>query len=414
MVISVFGLGFVGLTTALGLAEKGHKVFGFEVDSYKINSFSVGKVPFFEPNLDTYLKKHLNSNFFINPQISSSIKESQVIFYCVGTPYGINGEADLTFLLKAIDTTLTHISKSTFKTLVIKSTVPPHTSTLNIIPYVKAKGFDVGVNIGVSNNPEFLREGYCWDDFMSPDRIVIGVNDKKSENNLINLYSSFNAPIQVVNNSTSEYIKYLSNTLLATMISFANEMSIVGSKLEDIDIKNAFKILHMDKRWGNGTMKSYVYPGCGYGGYCLPKDTSAFYALSKNIGANSKLLENVIATNTNMPNFITDQIILNLINNQQKIGILGLSFKPNSDDVRDSPSYKIISTLKLKGYQNIIAHDPVAMSEFKKHYLFDSFANDLSELITNSDILVLLTSWPEYKELKKLTSKKILDFRYFL
>lgn len=414
MVISVFGLGFVGLTTALGLAEKGHKVFGFEVDSHKINSYTSGNIPFYEPNLEIYLKKYLNSNFFINPPISSSIKESQVIFYCVGTPYGINGEADLTFVLNAIDNTLTHISKSTFKTLVIKSTVPPHTSTLKIIPHVEAKGFKVGVDIGVSNNPEFLREGYCWDDFINPDRIVIGVNDKKSESLLINLYSSFNAPIQVVNNSTSEFIKYLSNTLLATMISYANEMSIVASKLEDIDTKNAFKILHMDKRWGNGTMKSYVYPGCGYGGYCLPKDTSAFYALSKNIGSNSKLLENVIAINTNMPNFITDQIILNLNDNQQKIGILGLAFKPNSDDVRDSPSYKIISTLKLKGFQNIIAHDPVAMSEFKKQYSFDSFANNLMELINNTDILVLLTAWPEYKEIKKLTSKKVLDFRYFL
>jgi len=414
MVISVFGLGFVGLTTALGLAEKGHKVFGFEVDSHKITSLSKGKVPFYEPHLENFLNKHLNSNFFINPQLSSSIKESEVIFYCVGTPYGLNGEADLTFVLKAIDTTLANCTYSSFKTLVIKSTVPPHTSTLKIIPYLQAKGFNVGTDIGVANNPEFLREGYCWDDFINPDRIVIGVNEKKSENSLIKLYESFNAPIQVVNNSTSEYIKYLSNTLLATMISFANEMSIVATKLEDIDIKNAFKILHMDKRWGNGTMKSYVYPGCGYGGYCLPKDTSAFYSLSNNIGVKSNLLENVILTNTNMPSFIADQIILNLKSINSSIGILGLSFKPNSDDVRDSPSYKIISTLKSKGYQKIIAHDPVAMSEFKKNYLFDSYANNLNDLITNSDVLVLLTAWPEYKELKHITSKKILDFRYFL
>ena len=414
MVITVFGLGFVGLTTALGFAEKNNVVYGYEINEERKRIISKGQIPFLEPGLDTALTKHLNKNFFISNDLKDSISQSNLIFFCVGTPYGDNGEADLSFLYSAIDQTLPNLNKNNFTTLVIKSTVPPHTAIYKVIPYIESKGFKVGHDLGLANNPEFLREGYCWDDFMNPDRIVLGINDNSSKNLLFKLYESFNAPIFFVNNSTSEFIKYLSNTLLATMISFSNEMSIIATLLKDVNIKDSFNILHLDKRWVNGSMKSYVYPGAGYGGYCLPKDTNAFFALSKNLGYTSPILSNVIKTNDNMPDFISNHIINNLKDKSSKIGILGLSFKPNSDDVRDSPSAKIIEKLNSKGFMNIIGYDPVSNDEFKKHYNFDSFAFNIDDLINKSDLVVVLTAWKDFKDIKNYTDKPILDFRYFI
>jgi UDPglucose 6-dehydrogenase len=332
----------------------------------------------------------------------------------VGTPYGNDGNADLSYLFSALDTTLSLISLKSFKTLVIKSTVPPHTVSNKIIPFVVSRGIKVGIDLGIANNPEFLREGYCWDDFMNPDRIVIGTSDQRSRDLLVKLYSSFNSPLELVNNSTSEFIKYLSNTLLATMISFANEMSIIASHFEDIDIKNSFKVLHKDKRWGNGSMKSYVYPGCGFGGYCLPKDTQALYSLSKNLGFDSHILKNVIKTNNNMPDFIVDQVSKKIKNFNSNIGILGLSFKPNSDDVRDSPSKKIIDKLIERGFTNILAFDPIANDEFSKYFNFTNLADSLDDIIQKSDALIILTAWSEFSNIRSITNKLILDFRYFI
>ena len=414
MVISVFGLGFVGLTTAVGLAEKGHKVYGFDVNIDRMKIIESGNAPFHEPHLDEALSRNLQKNFFLIKDIPIALNESEIIFYCVGTPYGNDGNADLSYLFSALDTTLSLISLKSFKTLVIKSTVPPHTVSNKIIPFVVSRGIKVGIDLGIANNPEFLREGYCWDDFMNPDRIVIGTSDQRSRDLLVKLYSSFNSPLELVNNSTSEFIKYLSNTLLATMISFANEMSIIASHFEDIDIKNSFKVLHKDKRWGNGSMKSYVYPGCGFGGYCLPKDTQALYSLSKNLGFDSHILKNVIKTNNNMPDFIVDQVSKKIKNFNSNIGILGLSFKPNSDDVRDSPSKKIIDKLIERGFTNILAFDPIANDEFSKYFNFTNLADSLDDIIQKSDALVILTAWSEFSNIRSITNKLILDFRYFI
>jgi UDPglucose 6-dehydrogenase len=414
MVITVFGLGFVGLTTALGLAEKGNRVFGYDINKERNQSINNGVVPFLEPGLSDSLKRNLNLNFFIIEEISQAVKDSDLVFFCVGTPYGENGEADLTYVYKAIDQTLQNKDNTKFLTLVIKSTVPPHTATTKIIPYIESKGFRVGLDIGLANNPEFLREGYCWDDFMKPDRVVLGVNDPQSQKTLSTLYEPFHAPVFIVNNSTSEFIKYLSNTLLATMISYSNEMSKIALLLEDVSVKQAFEVLHLDKRWGNGTMKAYVYPGAGYGGYCLPKDTSAFFALSNKLGYDANILKNVIHTNDTMPDFICQQIIQNLPNPNAKIGILGLSFKPNSDDVRDSPSAKIINKLIQNGYQNIIGYDPVANDEFSKLYGFKNIKVKLDDVLQEADLLVVLTAWKDFKNIKQGTPKKVLDFRYYL
>ena len=205
---------------------------------------------------------------------------------------------------------------------------------------MKSKG-EKAVNLGVANNPEFLREGHCWDDFIGADRIVLGCNDECSKEMLIRLYEPMNIPIFPVSHSTGEFIKYLSNTLLATLISYSNEMAEVADTIGGIDIADAFHILHMDKRWNECNMTSYVYPGCGYDGYCLPKDTCALLAQAQAKGCEAKILKEVIDTNDHRPVTIARQIAKGL-STDQTIGILGLSFKPLSDDVRDTGAYKII------------------------------------------------------------------------
>ena len=414
MIVTVFGLGFVGLTTALGFADNGIKVYGIEIDSKRVDVLNSGKLPFFEPGLDDALKRNLNKTFFITNDLESAICESDCVYYCVGTPYGERGQADLTYLFSAIDSTLNHVNDNKFRVLVTKSTIPPTTTSEKIIPYVESKGFKVGIDLGVANNPEFLREGHCWDDFIDADRIVLGVCDARSEEILKNLYSSFSCPIFTVSLNTGEFIKYLSNTLLATLISFSNEMSIIAETLGNIDVAEAFKILHQDKRWYGADITSYIYPGCGYGGYCLPKDTNAIYSLTESKGFDAEILKNVIKTNDNISDFITDKITKNITKND-KIGILGLSFKPESDDVRDSAAARIIKILLSRGYHNIIAYDPMAIEEFKKFYKFDiDYFSSKEEIIELADELVILTAWDEFKNLDDVTEKMIVDCRYML
>ncbi|MDD5795103.1 MAG: nucleotide sugar dehydrogenase [Clostridiales bacterium] len=412
--ITVFGLGFVGLTTALGFAHLGYKVYGIDVDENRKEILKSGKIPFYEPYMEDELNKSLNKNFLVTDNIREAIKNSEYIFYCVGTPYGNNGSADLTYLFNAIDSTIEAIEDKKFRVIVVKSTVPPSTTAEKVYPYVKSKG-EVSDYIGVANNPEFLREGHCFKDFMEADRIVLGVNDERSKEMLVSLYKPMNIPIKCVTHSTGEFIKYLSNTLLATLISYSNEMAEVAETIGGIEISEAFKILHMDKRWNNCNMTSYVYPGCGYGGYCLPKDTSALYSQSVEKGYTPKILQNVIKTNNNISKVIGDRIIKNLDKNST-IGILGLSFKPDSDDVRDTPAAKIIRDINSKGYNNIVVYDPVAKEEFKNKYpdINVSYCMDVKDLYDRSDIIALVTAWDEFKMVKNMGNKKIIDCRYML
>lgn len=416
LTVTVFGLGFVGLTTALGFADKGNKVLGIDVDQERIAILSKAKIPFAEPGLDEVLKRQLNKNFFIADNPLDAVRQSDFVYLCVGTPCGDNGQADLKYIYSALDMFSDVLEDGKFRVIVIKSTVPPGTTLEKVIPYLKKKGRIPGKKFGVANNPEFLREGRCWEDFSSPDRIVCGVCDDKSAEMLRKLYEVFSAPLFTVSLNTGEFIKYLSNTMLATMISYANEMSKVAAAIGNIETKQAFRVLHMDRRWGGCNMKSYVYPGCGFGGYCLPKDTQAMVAAATAKGFEPDILKNVIATNQSMPNFMVEKIKKVAVPGQ-KIGILGLSFKPNSDDVRDSASAKIIRLLKEQGYLHILGYDPIANEEFKHKYqmLNLEFCDNLEDICGKADVLVIATAWQEFAELdKKYASKKIVDCRYFL
>lgn len=415
MIVTVFGLGFVGLTTALGFCELGHTVYGVDISAERRALIAAGKLPFCEPGLGEALIRHLNIRFYIEDDPAAAIRKSQFIYYCVGTPYGKDGSADLAHLYAAVEQTLRAIDDDAYRVLVTKSTVPPGTSSEHVIPLVEEKGFHPGERVGVANNPEFLREGHCWEDFMGCDRVVLGVSEERSAALLRELYKDIGAPIFTVSLNTGEFIKYLSNTLLATMISFSNEMSLAADAMGNIDVAQAFRILHMDKRWNNCNMTSYVYPGCGYGGYCLPKDTNAFAAQSRIKGYRPAILEEVIRTNDRMPQRICERIA-RLAGLEQRVGILGLSFKPGSDDVRDTPAAKIIGRLLENGYKHILAYDPVANEKYAQQYDHAvEYAGSMEQLISACDAIVILTAWPEFLNAKTLSGgKPIIDARYML
>lgn len=416
MTVTVFGLGFVGLTTALGLAEYGHKVYGVEVDQERLKTICSGKLPFLEPGLDDALRRHLNTNFFPVQTLREALSQSGVIYYCVGTPYGVDGQADLTYLYAAMKQTLDAICDNNFRILVIKSTVPPATTEERVIPFLHKLGANVPEAFGVANNPEFLREGHCWEDFIKADRIVLGTSDSRTEAVLRELYQNSGIPVRCVSPNTAEFIKYLSNSVLACLISYANEMSQAAEAIGGIDIAEAFRILHLDKRWQTGSIRDYFYPGCGYGGYCLPKDTNALYAAVKTAGFDCKILKQTISQNDAMPEVAADRIIRAAGGRAETcIGILGLSFNPGSDDVRDTPSAKIIEALNRRGWRNILAYDPAAMQAFQAQYHLEyRCAETCQQVFEDADLLAITTAWTCFKNLGRETKKPIVDCRYCL
>ena len=416
--IAIVGLGFVGLTTALGFCEKGFSVIGYDNNTNKMNDLNNCLIPFYEPYLEEACQRHSGNKFYLADSMEELVKKSKVIFYCVGTPSKDDGSADLTYIYDAINSSLQLIKKDKYKLFVIKSTVPPTTAQDKIKPFVENHGFAVGKDVGIANNPEFLREGSAWNDFIKPDRIVIGAEDNKSFEILNNIYERFDAPVHHVSLNTSEFIKYLSNTLLASLVSFSNEMMMIGKCMKGIDIKKSFEVLHEDKRWFGwpAGIASYVYPGCGYGGYCLPKDTIALYNAASKSGFDAVIIKHVIDTNLKIVDFVVDQIT-NGLNSNLAIGILGLSFKPNSDDVRHTPAKFIIEKLIEREFKNIIAYDPMAMENFMQEFpnIKINFANSVEELAKEVDIIILVTAWEEFVEKKDiLIEKQVIDLRYCL
>jgi UDPglucose 6-dehydrogenase len=412
MKISVFGLGFVGLTTALGFSDKGFTVYGFDINTSRTAEIKSGKIPFLEPGLDETLHKNLGKTFTLpdNESRNNAIKESDVCFISVGTPALPDGHAKLEHIFSVIDSFSDIISPDCL--IVIKSTVPPGTTVQKITSYIREKG----LRNPVANNPEFLREGHCWKDFTKPDRIVCGVLCESAKSLLSEIYAEFAAPIHFVTPDTAEFIKYLSNSLLATLISFSNEMTLFAEKTGGINVPEAFRILHEDHRLAGAGINSYIYPGCGYGGYCLPKDTTALSALAHSKGYTPQILDSVIELNNRMPALTAQKIIASVKSKNEPIGILGLSFKPNASDVRYSPAAKIIESLNKYGYNNIFAYDPVVNDEFQRVYgLPATYCDCAEDVIKASETIAVVTIWDEFKFLRKnYHNKNWIDCRYFM
>jgi len=406
--ISILGTGYVGLVTGAGISEFGHHVTCVDIDKEKINQLNNGKIPIFEPGLNSLLKSNSKKErLFFSADIEKAIKESDVIFIAVGTPQKNSGEVDLRYVESVSKTISKNLNK--YKIICTKSTVPVGTGEL--IEKILLENNDRS-DFGYVSNPEFLREGSAVKDFLIPDRLVIGARSEKAFSIMKEVYRPFfinETPIVNTSVETAEMIKYASNAFLALKISYINEIAnlceIVGA-----DIHHVAKAMGQDGR----ISAKFLHPGPGFGGSCFPKDTMALVNMGKNFNHPVKTVEAAIEVNKKQFLRMVNKID-SLLDHQvsgKKIAILGLSFKPQTDDIREAPSTKIIPKLISKGAK-INAYDPVAIENFKINYPDLNYFENWEDTVKGVDACVILTEWHEFRgidlrKLKMLMSNPII------
>lgn len=400
MNISVIGAGYVGLVTGACLAELGNRVVCADSDNKKIATLKKGIIPIFEPGLEELIEGNVKAKRLIfTSSIKEAVKNSEVIFIAVGTPSLDNGEADLT----GIENVAENIAKNldSYRLIVEKSTVPVETGEWvkhTISMQIKKK-----IPFDVASNPEFLGEGSAIADFMHPDRIVIGVESKKAQNILVELYKPLKAPMVITNIKSAELIKHASNAFLATKISYINAISRICDKV-GADVGEVALGMGLDKRIG----PAFLNAGIGYGGSCFPKDLDAFISISKKIGYEFDLLKNVKEVNKEQKYFFLQKIKDSLwIIKDKSIGVLGLAFKPNTDDIRNAPAIDIIRQLQAEGAR-VKVYDPKALDKAKGVLKGAIFCNNAYEAAKNCECLLIVTEWDEFKELDLAKLKKLL------
>ena len=406
--ISIIGSGYVGLVSGAGLSEFGNHVTCVDIDKTKIANLKKLKIPIYEPGLDNLIRKNMKKGLLnFSSNISKSIKNSEIIFIAVGTPQSYDGSADIQYVESVAKTIAENLND--FKIICTKSTVPIGTGK-KIKKIIKK--ISNSLNFTYVSNPEFLREGAAIDDFLHPDRVVIGSENLYAENAMKEVYRPLylnETPIVFTNIETAEMIKYASNSFLATKISFINEIANLCEEV-GADVHHVSKAMGLDGR----ISPKFLHPGPGYGGSCFPKDTEALAFLGRENDVRLNVIDAVIKTNNDQKLIILKKIksLLDKDLNNKKISILGLSFKPETDDIRESPSKAIIPLLLEKG-AIINVYDPVAMKNFKKEFLNINYFNTWRDCVINTDICVVLTEWNEFrgidlKELKKLLNQPCL------
>lgn len=419
MKISIIGTGYVGLVSGTCLAEIGHDVTCIDIVKEKTDAINKGKTPIYEPCLEELITKNLRANRLrATLELKKAVAESEATFICVGTPPKENGESDLSFISKAAeDVGKTIASKANYHVVIVKSTVPPGTSR-SLIPILeKASGKKAGEGFGVCMNPEFLREGCAVKDFIEPDRIVIGELDEKSGDVVSKIYSSFKVPVIRVNLETAEMIKYTSNCLFSTLISFSNEIGNICELSENVDVNAVLEAVHLDKRLSplvegktvKPSITSYLKAGCGFGGSCFPKDVNAIIAFAEKNGYAPQLLASVMKINKERPKRMLELLQRELSELKGKrIAVLGLAFKPDTDDMRESPAIPLINLL-LQQQATVIAFDPQAFENAKKIWGNKiTYAKTIEEAIQGADACMLVTCWNEFQQLQPETFAKLL------
>lgn len=400
MNISIIGSGYVGLVTGACFAELGNQVICADNNAKKIIGLKKGIVPIYEPGLEELIANNLkNKRLKFTSSIRAAVKASEVVFIAVGTPALENGEADLT----GIENVARSIAQNMdgYRLIVEKSTVPVETCgrvKKTISTYVKkAYKFDV------VSNPEFLREGSAINDFTHPDRIVLGAESAKARQIMTNLYQPLNRPILITNIKSAELIKHASNAFLATKISFINAVSRICD-LVGADVKEVAQGMGLDNRIG----RYFLHAGIGYGGSCFPKDLEAFITIAEKLGYDFRILKAVKNTNEEQKEFVLQKIKDALwIIEGKTIAVLGLAFKPNTDDLRNAPGVDLINAL-TRGGAKIKAYDPKAMEKAKKFLKGVIFCKDSYEAAKAADCLIVATEWNEFKELDFVKLKKTL------
>ncbi|TKJ47101.1 UDP-glucose 6-dehydrogenase [Candidatus Aerophobetes bacterium Ae_b3a] len=399
MNVAVIGSGYVGLVTGTCLAEIGHYVICVDNDEEKIEVLKKGEIPIYEPQLEKLVKKNMDKErLSFSTSIKEGVSRAKVIFIAVGTPPKENGEADLS----SVEKVCSQIARSMkeYRLIVEKSTVPVQTGQ-----WIK-RLFRVNNSLSdfdIASNPEFLREGTAVDDFLNPDRIVIGVETERAASILKELYSpiinrkssrSDSVPLMITDLETAELIKHASNSFLTTKISFINAVADICEKT-GADIEKVAEGMGYDPRIG----VSFLKAGIGFGGFCFPKDLQAFIRIAEKLNYDFALLKEVEKINKNRPKMLLDKIEKALGTVEGKtIGILGLAFKPNTDDIRLAPSIEIISLLQRKKAQ-IKVYDPVAMDKAKEVLRNVEYGRDPYEIARGSNALVIVTEWEEFQRI---------------
>jgi UDPglucose 6-dehydrogenase len=403
--ICVIGTGYVGLVTGTCFADFGVSVTCVDKDSDKIEMLKRGEIPIYEPGLKELVDKNVEQkrlNF--TTDLSDSIKKALVIFIAVGTPPKEDGSADLSYIEEVARTIAGNLNG--YKVIVTKSTVPVGTGSL--IENIIKKGQSGSYQFDVASNPEFLREGSAIEDFMRPNRVVIGARSPQAVAILKDLYSPLyliETPFVITDIETAELIKYASNAFLATKISFINEMANICEKV-GADIHQVAKGMGLDKRIG----PKFLHPGPGYGGSCFPKDTLAITKIAKKNGYTFKIVEATIEVNDRQRDIMVEKIkkIAGSGLKGKKIGVLGLTFKPNTDDIRESPAIDIVNKLIEEG-ATISAYDPAGMEHTRKAVNGPiTYCSDAYEAANGCDVLVLATEWNQFRKLDMARLKGIL------
>jgi len=413
MNIAVVGTGYVGLVTGTCFAETGVNVVCVDIDKKKVEMLRNGEVPIYEPGLDALLERNIDKGrISFTTSLQKGIKDSDAVFIAVGTPPDEDGSADLKYVLGVAREIGQHMEG--YKVIVTKSTVPVGTS-YKVKTAVEEELQKRGVRIpfDVASNPEFLKEGSAVDDFLKPDRIVVGIESKRAEKVMKRLYKPYlmnGHPLLFMDIFSSEMTKYAANSMLATKISFMNDIAnlceLVGANVDLVR-----KGIGSDSRIGN----KFIYPGTGYGGSCFPKDVQALVRTADEYGHSLEVLKAVEAVNYRQKNTLVEKIKAHFGKNikGKQFGVWGLAFKPKTDDMREAPSLVIIEQLKALG-ANVKAYDPVAMHEAER-ILGDKieYAKDEYDVCIDADALILVTEWsefrmPNFRILEKLMNEKTI------
>ncbi len=405
MRISIIGTGYVGLVTGACFGKLGHNVICVDIDPDKIQKINKGISPIYEQGLDDLLSTNKNK-ITATMDYQDALTNTDITFLCVGTPSMKDGSIDLSALKKATIHIATILkNKKTWHLIVVKSTVLPGTTQQIVLPLLEQYSEKkVGTEIGLAMNPEFLKEGVAIKDFLQPDRIVIGSYDECSRTTLRELYQNFTCPIIETSLSAAEMIKYASNTFLATKISFINEIGNLCKKL-DIDTYDVATGIGLDKRIG----RPFLDSGIGWGGSCFPKDVDALIAWAKEIKEPTRIIKSVKEVNTDQPLRLITILEKHIPKLKGKtIGILGLAFKPDTDDIRDSRAIPIVKELLRKG-AHIKAYDPQAMENFKALFPTLEYCQSATDVLS-SDAVLITTKWELFTTLD-YQGKIVIDGR---
>jgi UDPglucose 6-dehydrogenase len=412
MRIAVIGTGYVGLVTGACFAEFGVDVTCVDVDVTKIEKLKNGVIPIYEPGLDNLVEKNVKAGrLHFTTEIGSAVEQAEVVFLAVGTPPQPDGTPDMSFYRQAAKDVAEAMNG--YKVLVTKSTVPIGTGKW--LRQFVSENLKQPTEFGVASNPEFLREGAAIDDFMRPDRVVIGSNEDRAIEVMKELYRPLyliETPIVITSLEAAELIKYAANAFLATKITFINEVANLCDAI-GCDVHDVARGMGMDNRIG----RKFLHPGPGYGGSCFPKDTRALTTVADQFGVETRIVDAVIEANERQRDVMIPKIekLVGEISGK-KFGVLGLSFKPETDDMRESPAVDIIKLIQSKG-GSVKAFDPVAMEE-AKHCLDNvELAADEYDAIEGADALVIITEWNQFRALNMkrvkelLNSPKVIDLR---